>query len=221
MMSFMVSEAARGVDMAARYPAFYRRLQEEPSLREQFQDSLDLLLTTLTNTLEPLPGPPNRDLSFLQTRPRPECTLITAERGGWGMSFILCAEQLNHRFFPQPVEPVPRRGLEIGLDEDNWFTLIRATLAVDVSSWSVVLEGTPVGGMESTLHLVVMVIPGQERENENAGWQANLSWGNYEATVVIGGNGRASFPFCNMQWVLDESQPAYMSDLSLQLLWVP
>ena len=51
MMSFMVSEAARGVDIAVRYPAFYRRLQEEPELQERFQDSLDLLLRTQTNTL--------------------------------------------------------------------------------------------------------------------------------------------------------------------------
>ena len=78
MMSFMVSEAARGVDLAECYPVFYRRLQEEPDLRERFEDSLDLLRRSQTNTLEPLPGPPSRDLSFLHTRPRPECTLITA-----------------------------------------------------------------------------------------------------------------------------------------------
>lgn len=217
MMSFMVSEAARGVDLAARYPAFYRRLQEEPDLWERFEDSLDLLRRSQTNTLEPLPGPPSHDLSFLQTRPRPECTFITAERGGWGMTFTLNAAQLNSRFFSRQAEPVTRHGLGIGLDEDNWFTLFRETIVGEDGSWWVVLEGTPVAGVEAGLHLVVMVLPITESEKAEVCWQVSLTWGNYTATVVKDKAGRANFPWLSLEAVQGKDGPGIREDLVLTL----
>ena len=219
MMSFMVSEAARGVDLAERYPAFYRRLQEEPDLRERFEDSLDLLRRSQTNTLEPLPGPPNRDLSFLHTRPRPERTPIVTEEGGWGMTFTLYAAHLNRRFFSSQAEPVTRHGLGIGLDEDNWFTLFRETITGEDGSWSIVLEGTPEDGVKAGLHLVVMVLPIIESEKAEVCWQATLTWGKYTATVVMGKNGRANFPLFNGQSVLDEDALTITANLKLQLNW--
>lgn len=217
MMSFMVSEAARGVDIAARYPAFYRRLQEEPDLREHFQDSLDLLLQTQTNTLAPLPGPPSRDLSFLHTRPRPACSPIPPDNGHWGMTLTLSAEQLNRRFFSFQVEPVTRQGLGIGVDEDNWFTLIRETVSVADNAWSIVLEGTPVDETEDVLQLAVIVVPSQDLENGPGGWQATLTWGIYEATVVLNERGRATFPQFHLNGVLDEGESAINENLILTL----
>lgn len=217
MMSFMVSEAARGVDLAERYPAFYRRLQEEPDLRERFEDSLDLLRRSQTNTLEPLPGPPYRDLSFLHTRPRPTCSLIPPDNGHWGMTLTLSAEQLNRRFFPFQVEPVTRQGLGIGVDEDNWFTLIRETVSVADSSWSIVLEGTPVDETEDVLQLAVIVVPSQDSENGPDDWQATLVWGSYEVTVVLNGRGRATFPEFHFGGVLDEDELAINENLVLTL----
>jgi len=194
MMSFMVSEAARGVVLAERYPAFYRRLQEEPDLRERFEDSLDLLRRSQTNTLAPLPGPPNRDLSFLHTRPRPACCLISPDNGDWGMTLTLSAEQLNRRFFPFQVEPVTRQGLGIGVDEDNWFTLIRETVSVADSSWSIVLEGTPVDETEDVLQLAVIVVPSQDSENGPDDWQAIWSGGVMKRALCLMNAAALRFP---------------------------
>lgn len=217
MMSFLVSEAARGVDIAERYPAFYRRLQEEPGLQERFQDSLELLLRTQTNTLIPLPGPPSHDLSFLHTRPRPTSSLIPPDNVHWGMTLALSAEQLNRRFFPFQVEPATRHGLGIGLDEENWFTLIRETVSVADNAWSIVLEGTPVDETEDVLQLAVIVIPARDSENGPGGWQATLTWGIYEATVVLNERGRAIFPKFHLDGVLDEDESAINENLVLTL----
>ena len=217
MMSFMVSEAARGVVLAERYPAFYRRLQEEPDLRERFEDSLDLLRRSQTNTLAPLPGPPNRDLSFLHTRPRPACCLISPDNGDWGMTLTLSAEQLNRRFFPFQVEPVTRQGLGIGVDEDNWFTLIRETVSVADNAWSIVLEGMPVDEAEDSLQLAVMVVPSRDSENGPDDWQATLVWGSYETSVVLNERGRATFPEFHLNGVLDEDESAINVNLILTL----
>lgn len=217
MMSFMVSEAACGVDIAARYPAFYCRLQEEPGLQERFQDSLELLLRTQTNTLAPLPGPPSRDLSFLHTRPRPTCSRIPPDNSHWGMTLTLSAEQLNRRFFPFQVEPATRHGLGIGLDEENWFTLIRETNSVADNAWSIVLEGTPVDEAEDSLQLAVIVIPARDSENRPGGWQATLTWGSYEVTVVLNECGRATFPEFYLNGVLDEDESSINENLVLTL----
>ena len=65
MLSFMVSESYQGVDIAVRYPTFYKKLQTNQQLREHFWDALDLMEHSKAGTLAPLPGPPRRDLSFL------------------------------------------------------------------------------------------------------------------------------------------------------------
>lgn len=218
MMSFMVSEAARGVDIAERYPAFYRRLQEEPDLHEQFQDSLDLLLRTQTTNLEPLPGPPSRDLSFLRTRPRPEQSITPTDSGGWVALIRLSLANLNSLFFPARSGLVTRHGLGIGLDEDNWFTLFRETVATEAGSWSVVLEGTPVDEPVNSLKLALMVAPLTEGEKDWPCLQATLTWGRYQEIVAIDKNGWSTFPLLPVASVLDETGQGMKDDLSLQIV---
>lgn len=218
MLSFIVSESARGVNLAGHYPAFYRRLQEDPALREQFQDSLDLLLRTQANTLEPLPGPPSQDLSFLKTRPRPECSLESTESGGWDVILKLGKTQLNTLFSPLPVEPATRYSLRIGLDEDNWFTLFRETVETSEGSWRVVLEGTPIDESEDALKLAVMVMPVAEQNKKRLCLRATLIWGECAATVAVDEQGRASFPWIRLESVLDESRIGISDDLVLMLV---
>ena len=72
MLSFMVSAAYQGIDIAVRYPTFYSKLQTNQKLREHFLDALDLIEHSKAGTLTPLPGPPRRDLSFLhKTKTKP------------------------------------------------------------------------------------------------------------------------------------------------------
>lgn len=218
MLSFMVSEAAHGVNIAEQYPAFHQRLLADPELHQRFQDSLDLLLRTQTNTLEPLPGPPRRDLSFLQTRPRPELSLTPTDLGGWAAQLRLSLTKLNSLFFPTRPGPVTRHGLGMGLDEDNWFTLFRETVATETGSWSVVLEGTPVDEPVNSLKLALMVVPLGEGEKDWPCLQATLTWGSYQEIVAIDKNGRSTFPLLAVASVLGETGQSMKDDLSLRLV---
>lgn len=218
MLSFMVSEAAQGVNIAERYPAFHQCLLADHELHQRFQDSLDLLLRTQTNTLEPLPGPPRRDLSFLQTRPRPEQSITLTDSGGWAALLRLSLTNLKCLFFPTRPGPVTRHGLDMGLDEDNWFTLFRETVATEAGSWSVVLEGTPVDEPVNSLKLALMVVPLAEGEKDWSCLQATLTWGSYQEIVAIDKNGRVTFPLVAVAAVLDETGQGMRDDLSLQLV---
>jgi hypothetical protein len=217
MLSFIVSESARGVNLAGHYPIFHRRLQKDPALRKQFQDSLDLLLQTQANTLEHLPGPPSQDLYFLKTRPRPECSVESTESGGWDVILKLGKTQLNTLFSPLPVEPATRHGLRIGLDEDNWFTLFRETVETSEGSWRVVLEGTPIDEPKDALKLAVMVMPVAGQNKKRFRLRATLIWGECAATVAVDERGHASFPWIRLESVLDESRTRISDDLVLTL----
>ena len=214
----MVNEAAHGVRIAERYPAFHQRLLTEPELHQRFQDGLGLLLRTQTNTLEPLPGPPRRDLSFLQTRPRLEQSIIPTASGGWAVLLRLSLTNLNNLFFPTRPGLVTRHGLGIGLDEDNWFTLFRETVATEAGSWSVVLEGTPMDEPVNSLKLALMIVPLTEREKDWPCLQATLTWGGYQEIVAIDKNGRVTFPLLPVAAVLDETGQGMKDDLSLRLV---
>ncbi len=218
MLSFMVNEAAQGVNIAEQYPAFHQRLLADPELHQWFQDSLDLLVRTQTNTLEPLPGPPSRDLSFLRARPRLEQSLTPTDSGGWAAHLRLSLTNLNSLFFPTRPGLVTRHGLGIGLDEDNWFTLFRETVATEAGLWSVVLEGTPVDEPVNSLKLALMVAPLGEGEKDWPCLQATLTWGSYQEIVAIDKNGRATFPLLAVAAVLDETGQGMKDDLSLQLV---
>jgi hypothetical protein len=86
MLSFMVSAAYQGVDIAARYPTFYNKLQRNQMLREHFLDALDLMEHSKAGTLAPLPGTPRRDLSFLyKTKPKP--TIAQNSGQGWRITW--------------------------------------------------------------------------------------------------------------------------------------
>lgn len=92
-----------------------------------------------------------------------------------------------------------RHGLGIGLDEENWVTLIRETISVADNAWSIVLEGTLVDEAEDSLQLAVIFIPARDSENGSAGWQVTLTWGSHKTTVVTNKYSRANLPLLNVQ----------------------
>lgn len=217
MLSIIVSEAAHGVNIAQKYPVFFLRLLENRELLTEFLDSLELLHRTRTDTLEPLPGPPSRDLSFLTARPQPELSCVTINASNWNATLKLNAAQLDVLFFPSQPEPVTRHGLNIGLDEDNWFILFRETIEAGDGSWNVVLEGTPVYEPEGALKLAVSAVPIVKQENDQFCLQATLSWCSYGVTVTFDDRGWVSLPLLTLASVLEESGSGIKCDLLLSL----
>ena len=126
---------------------------------------------------------------------------------------------LNSLFFPTRPGLVTRHGLGIGLDEDNWFTMFRETVATEAGAWSVVLEGTPVDEPVNSLKLALMVVPLTEGEKDWPCLQATLTWGSYQEIVAIDKNGRATFPLVEVASVLDEIGQTVKTELRLALAY--
>jgi hypothetical protein len=55
MLALVVEEAARGVDIPARLPAFWEKLMRNAELREAFLDCLELLEASRGGRLRPWP----------------------------------------------------------------------------------------------------------------------------------------------------------------------
>jgi hypothetical protein len=213
MLSLIVSDAACGVNIAEKYPRFYQQMLADPALQEQFEDSLDLLRQTRNNTLEPLPGPFSRDLSFLRRRLQPEVMIHTGETGGWHVVITQGVAYLNSLFrSPNPTE-ITRSSPELMLDEDNWFVLLRQTVTVGDDSWMVLLEGTPVDEPGDAVHLMVWLFS----ETGKGCWQASVTWGAYQGTATTDAQGQARFPPLLLNQVLDETTLTANADLCLTL----
>jgi hypothetical protein len=57
LLSIVVEEALRGVDISKRYPGFWGRLIANAELRQAFLESLELLEESREGRLRPLPTP--------------------------------------------------------------------------------------------------------------------------------------------------------------------
>jgi hypothetical protein len=55
LLSLIVDEAAQGVDIARRFPAFRARMMGNADLREAFLETLELLVDSRAGRLRPLP----------------------------------------------------------------------------------------------------------------------------------------------------------------------
>lgn len=66
MLSLVVNDALEGVDIARRYPAFYRLLLADPRLRWAFLEALEIREKEEDGELESLPDPLDVDLAFLE-----------------------------------------------------------------------------------------------------------------------------------------------------------
>lgn len=217
MLSLIVSDAARGVNIAEQYPEYFQRLMMDWNLYQQFLDSLDLFLRSQLQTLEPLPTPPSRDLSFLHKRPQPEVTYIANESGGWGLAIHQSIALLNNLFFRATPAAATRFTLPVVLDEDQWFTFFRQKIRQQENSWTLWLEGTPIDEPPNSLQLALMLIPETDMTDQLPCFDIKLSWGHYQEVAIIDRSGRINFPPVPLNQVIDEVSQTVTADLTLTL----
>lgn len=217
MLSLIVSDAARGVNIAKRYPEYFQRLMTDWNLYQQFLDSLDLFLRSQLQTLEPLPTPPSRDLSFLRQRPQPELTYTTCELGGWSLAIHQSIALLNNLFFRATPAAATRFTLPVVLDEDQWFTFFRQKIQQQDNSWTLWLEGTPIDEPPNSLQLALMLIPETDMTGQLPCFDIKLSWGNYQEVAIIDRSGRINFPPVPLNQVIDEVSQTVTANLTLTL----
>lgn len=219
MLSFILDDALRGVDIKSQYPTFYRRMLENGKLRRAFLDGLDILERSRSGSLEPLPGPPWQDLSFLRT----ELVFRTVEWAAgrkWRAVWQQTIGQLQMVFFPTTQQQnVVHRG-EDNLLENKWFSLFRDEVEIDRVIYAVLLEASTQMEDPEALDITLAVgITSQTSEEEliPAALLVNLKWGNYQQVMRVTERGWANFPPLPLTEVLDESGNYFIADLRLSL----
>lgn len=65
MLSVVVDDALQGIDVSQRYREFYGLLTRHEALHRAFIESLEILSESVDPDWDPLPQPPDEDVSFL------------------------------------------------------------------------------------------------------------------------------------------------------------
>ena len=216
MLSIVVGDALKGVNIAEKYPAFFLRLLENKALLDDFLDTLNLLKQTQTNRLPPLPAAPSRDLSFLRKHPQPKVKETLTFPTGWRVTIQQTIRELQLLFFPLPIQFGEREMQDLSLEIEQWFTVFRKDVYVADMQWAMVLAGKTVDDMESSLSLDISVTP-EEGVDEIPHLTATVQWGTYNDSITIGPRGRATFPPIPFDAILDENTNTIRADLQVTI----
>lgn len=208
MLSLIANEAVKGVDIAKRYPAFYRRLLNSANLRRTFLDVLQMLEAA---TADPMP---RADLSFLN-RPTPPPVVEMSGQDTWRVVWRRTVEQLQGIFSP----PELAYRADPDLFEDPWFTIVKEEIEIEKSLCAIALECTLSGDMDNALStfLNFAITFGSPVPASQFPIRANLAWGQYNETVSVSAEGRVRFPDIPFALIYDDQSQKIKSDLNLAL----
>jgi hypothetical protein len=214
MLSQIVSGALKGEDISRRYPAFYRKLLENPDLRQAFLDALDSLEAERAGDLVPMPAAGEASLDFLAD-PTPGPAVERLGKENWRFTWKKSLEQLQALFSPGEL------AYRAGLDplEDPWFTLLRDELTAAGTTFAVALECSLSRDRDDALaaFLNLAVTLGSTPGPEQFPLRATLRWGAYHESLLLAEEGRARFPDILLSAVFDPSQDYVRAGLSLTL----
>lgn len=211
MLSVILSDALAGVDIASRYPAYFRRIMAEPTLSAAFLDALDMLETSLEEVeAEQLP-PATVALPFLkETKAAPQ--LRHTSEGRRQVIWRLFHDRLNREFFG-PSDLVYRSSGR-SLLEDESFILIEDSVQIDQLALNVMLEAiqpmTEPGWLRLQLNTAAQSDPLPPLE-------ATITWGDFKATATPDRYGYATFPLLALETIVDPVEMLVVSDLQLVL----
>ncbi len=211
MLSLVVNDALEGVDIAVRYPSFYRKMLANAELRHAFLDALAILAGDEVEESEPLSQEISRDLSFLRTSVSSPPIIQQLLLDKWRVAWHLLAEQLNQKFF-QSLQPVYRSS---ALLEDTSLVLLRDDFTADDRQYDLILEAVSPLDVPEQLQLNLLVTP--LTDAPLPAMNARLQWGEYELSAVPDSYGRAQFPLLPLNTILDETGQTILSDLHLNL----
>ncbi len=210
MLSLVVDDALKGVDIQKQYPQYFQRLLKEPALRDAFLEVMDLAQdedpspfreTTSLEKMPFIPVPP----------PRP---VIQRSPAGWRATWNQSIAQLNAIFLSSGAEAVFRGAVDL---EDPWFILLRDQVDLDGAQLQVFLEAAQEGEKPDELQLALAVVVNTQPLDQWPPLLASLHWGNYAETVSISSDGRAAFPAASFHQILNETGASFLADLALTL----
>ncbi len=214
MISLIVEETIKGVDISKRYPTFYQKLLSDSSLRQAFLETLESIEPENKDQPVPLPRIAQAYPAFFSQRPS-DPKLEKIGKDNWRVSWQQSIEQLKTIFSPPALAPRS----DLSLFEDQWFMLLRGETKIGTSIYTFDLEGTfPEGETEvlsTFLDLAVTLeVAGGPRHFPI---QATLQWGSYQASLLLSQEGRIRFPNIPFTSVFDAELKHIKSDLSFSL----
>lgn len=213
MLALIIEEASQGIDIAKRYPAFYRRLLNFPDLRQAFLEILESIEEEDGAPAIPWADKEELDFSFLAVPASwPE---ITKRGDNWSIRWQRTLDTLQTIFSP----PDLAYRADAIFSEELWFTLLREEIAMEDLRYTVALECTfseeNEGALTPFLNIAVMV----ETRTKLPAFplQTSLQWGTYKQTIQISGEGRAKFPDIPINTIYDEEHRKIIAELNLTL----
>ncbi|MEW5988470.1 MAG: hypothetical protein AB1791_17715 [Chloroflexota bacterium] len=207
MISLIIPDALKGVDIATRYPTFYRQLLADPELRQTFLETLELYEASHSHHLAPLPTPPVVNLSFLQTA-------STRLQLAWQLS----KEELQNLLFPTGWRLAAGFRSSYGWLDDGYVTLLRSQVSVERLSLDVLLQASLAADAPDEVSLALTVAGQSSADSAAPGsWQATIEWGDYVETVPVNEQGQATFPAIPLPAILQPSSQTVAANLFLSL----
>jgi hypothetical protein len=214
MLSLVVSEVLKGVDISIRYPTFYRNILKNDDLRQAFIDALGSIENGTQSETVVLPLLTRPALTFLSQRPE-QPAMIKLGGDKWRAIWRQSVEQLQSIFSP----PELAYRSDPCLYEDPWITLLRDDVVVAGSQYTVLLECSPAVETDDALAVSFNIAVTLETPivSPQIPLEATLQWGLYNKTMVISEEGRTRFPDVPLSAILDEELQSVKAELSLTL----
>jgi hypothetical protein len=212
ILSIVVSDALAGVNVATRYPGFYKKMMRNHELRSAFLDALELLESEKAGLLDDLPVKSTAMPYLGKTESKPAMNHLPANR--WRLTWTMVTAQLQTILSPLQLGYGAAYRGSADLLEDNWLTLLRSTTRIGDVILDVFLEAAQ--QIDQSDRLQLMAILNWERA-EDLPLKATLQWGNYQSDAVFDPNGRAEFTPVLLKDIWDEEQKAITQNLMFSL----
>ncbi len=213
MLSMVFDEVLNGKDIAARFPAFYRKLLDNANLRQAFLDLVEAVQDEKSSQ-SAFPQDNAADLSFLnQPADRPLMENSSAEQ--WRITWQRSIDYLQSIFSP----PELAYRMDSSLYEDPWVTLLRGETRVNDHLYSVLLDCSLAQDSDNSLavNLSLAVSGEADPQQSQVPLRASLNWGGYDETILMNNEGRVRFPDIPLGAIFDEAREKVTAELNLTL----
>ncbi len=212
MLSFLLDEANKGIDISERYPTLYQKLLIDPYLRRAFLDILEAIDDEDENSLNMILAAKKKDLNFLKkTRAK---RLIEELHGKWKISWQRTVSELQSVFSPSELVYRSEHSLLI----DPWFILLRDEVEIEKTLFTVLLECTLAKddnqALSPLLNIAVSV-----RDADNGiqfPVKITIQWGMYKEFIHVEQEGSTKFPNIPFRSIFEEDNKIN-ADLALTI----
>jgi hypothetical protein len=213
VLSLIVDEALKGVDIESQYPDFYGRLLKNAALRDAFLDTLEMMEAEKDGQLTPLPAGKKPSLDFLRKKPsQTETQQVGMEH--WQIRLQRTIHELRNIFS----SPKLAYRADANLYDDNWFTVLRDEIELAGSSYAILLEcGISKETEEALSASLNLALTLEAATSSGSPIYATLHWGEYNETITIAEEGYTRFPDIPFSATFDQQSQEISADLDLVL----